>query len=63
MSIIDSPYDFLECGVEFTNWEESAYLNAPAISGGMAKIPDNPGWGLVLNDEWFKKSEYQISKL
>ena len=62
MSVIEKPYDFLEMGVEFTEWEESAYTNAPAVIDGSAKIPDSPGWGLALNEDWLKKAEYQISK-
>ena len=63
MSVIDLPYGFLEMGVEFNDWEESAYLNAPAIKDGCAQTPDAPGWGMAVSDEWLRKSEYQISKL
>ena len=62
MLVIDAPYDYLECGVEFTDWEESAYTNAPAIVGGSATIPGSPGWGMEINEDWLKKAEYQISK-
>jgi L-alanine-DL-glutamate epimerase-like enolase superfamily enzyme len=63
MSVIENPYGFLEMGVEFGEWEESAYLNAPPIHGGCAAIPDAPGWGMVISDDWLARSEYQISRL
>jgi len=63
MSVIDNPYGFLEMGVEFTKWESDAYSNPPAISGGSTKVPDSPGWGMELNEDWIKKAEYQISKI
>ncbi|MDR3122043.1 MAG: mandelate racemase/muconate lactonizing enzyme family protein [Clostridiales bacterium] len=63
MSVVELPYSHLECGVEFHEWEEAAYLNAPPITGGKAVIPDGPGWGIKLNEDWLKKSVYQVSKL
>ena len=63
MSVIDKPYPFLECGVEFTGWEEAAYTSAPEIVGGNAQIPNAPGWGMQIKEDWLKKAEYQMSKL
>ena len=63
MSVIENPYGFLEMGVEFTEWEEAAYLNAPGIADGCAEIPEGAGWGMQINEDWLKKSEYQISRI
>ena len=62
MSVIDKPYGFLEMGVEFTDWEEAVYLNAPAVVDGCASVPDAPGWGMEINQDWLKNAEYQISR-
>lgn len=62
MSVIETPYEYLECGVENYNWENAAYLNPPKIENGKASILDGPGWGVQLNQDWLARSTYQVSK-
>lgn len=62
MSVIDLPYEYLECGVEEDEWQTAAYRNPPVIKNGAAEVPQGPGWGLEINESWLKKSAYQISR-
>ena len=63
MSVVDLPYDFLEMGVEYTDWEEAAYSDAPPVVDGKARVTGAPGWGMTVNKDFLKKSEYQITNL
>jgi L-alanine-DL-glutamate epimerase-like enolase superfamily enzyme len=61
MACIDTPYPFLECGIEDDNWER-CYEPRIEIKDGRAAVPTAPGWGFEPTQEFLAKSEYKISK-
>jgi L-alanine-DL-glutamate epimerase-like enolase superfamily enzyme len=63
MAAAELPYHFLECGVEFNDWEEAAYEGCPQITDGHARIPEGPGWGVRPKQAWLEVSTCQVSKL
>jgi L-alanine-DL-glutamate epimerase-like enolase superfamily enzyme len=63
MASVDMPYPFLECGVEFKDWEVAAYEGCPEIVNGRAQVPVGPGWGVKPRQSWLDASTYEVSKL
>jgi L-alanine-DL-glutamate epimerase-like enolase superfamily enzyme len=62
MACIDTPYPFLECGIEDDYWAEECYGPHVEIKNGRAAVPDMPGWGFEPDKEWLSKSIYEISR-
>jgi len=62
MACIDSPYPFLECGIEEDNWAFDCYEPLVKIKDGRAKVPSVPGWGFEPSKEFLAKSRYNISR-
>ncbi|MCL2099285.1 MAG: mandelate racemase/muconate lactonizing enzyme family protein [Oscillospiraceae bacterium] len=62
MACIDTPYPFLECGIEDDPWETNCYEPQIEIKNGSAEVPDMPGWGFEPSKEFLAKSIYEISK-
>ncbi len=62
MSCIETPYPFLECGIEDDRWALDCYEPLVQIKGGRAFAPTAPGWGFEPTEEFLKKAEYAISK-
>ena len=59
------PYlEFSIEGPDYYPWQEGLFLGDPyRIAGGMATIPDRPGWGLEINPEWLAAAHHQVSAL
>jgi len=62
MACIDTPYPFLECGIEDHTWETSGYMPQIEIMDGKASVPKGLGWGFTPEDDYLKVMEYKISK-
>ena len=62
MACIDTPYPFLECGIEDDLWAVSCYMPQVEIKDGRAAVPTAPGWGFEPSGEFLAKSQYEISK-
>ena len=62
MACIDTPYPFLECGIEEDLWAVTCYEPQVEIKGGRAAVPTAPGWGFEPAKEFLAKSQYGISK-
>ena len=62
MACIDTPYPFLECGIEEDLWAVSCYDPQVEIKDGKAAVPTVPGWGFEPAKEFLAKSRYDISK-
>jgi len=60
MACIDTPYPFLECGIEDDAWSK-VYNPHPDIKDGKVTVPTVPGWGFEPKPEFLEKSIYQIS--
>jgi L-alanine-DL-glutamate epimerase-like enolase superfamily enzyme len=62
MACIDTPYPFLECGIEEDHWSLSCYEPHIQIKDGKAAVPIVPGWGFEPAKQFLGKSRYGISK-
>ena len=62
MACINTPYPFLECGIEADLWTKDAYEPPVEIRDGRVKVPSAPGWGFEPSGEFLAKSQYGISK-
>jgi L-alanine-DL-glutamate epimerase-like enolase superfamily enzyme len=51
-------------GEDYYPWQDGLFRNCPyAIVDGMARVTDEPGWGVEIAPEWLAKSAYQISEM
>ena len=62
MACIDTPYPFLEVGIEDDVWAEECYEPLVKISEGRALVPTAPGWGFEPDKEFLAKAKYEISR-
>jgi len=62
MAAIDSPYAFMEVGIEDERWAIDSYHQHVTIAGGKAAVPTTPGWGFEPAPEFLAKAAYAISK-
>jgi L-alanine-DL-glutamate epimerase-like enolase superfamily enzyme len=51
-------------GADYYPWQEGLFVRSPyEVSDGHVNLPDEPGWGVVVNPAWLAKSSHQISEL
>lgn len=51
-------------GEDYYPWQDGLFRNCPyTIVDGMARVTDEPGWGVEIAPEWLAKSAYQISEM
>jgi len=49
-------------GPDYYPWQEDLFLGRPyAIEAGMARVSEEPGWGIEINPEWLARSSYRCS--
>ena len=48
---------------ETTPWGFGIYEPQLKVVDGKVKIPDGPGWGVEINQNWLENSDYQISEI
>jgi len=51
-------------GEDYYPWQQNLFSKHPfEIKEGKIIITDEPGWGIVINEDWLNSSEYKISEL
>ena len=51
-------------GEDYYPWQQNLFSKHPfEIKEGKIKVTDEPGWGIVINEDWLNSSEYKISEL
>ena len=51
-------------GSDYYPWQYGLFKESPyAIVDGQMTVPDAPGWGADINDDWLAHSAYQISEV
>lgn len=51
-------------GEDYYPWQEGLFVKSPyTIVDGKVSIPEEPGWGVEISQEWLDKSSYQRSDL
>ncbi len=49
--------------VEIQEGQEGLYEPVLVAEDGKVRIPDGPGWGVRINQDWLERSSYQISSV
>ena len=52
-----------EFSIEATPWTEELFAPALRVRDGQVNIPDGPGWGVEVSEEWLAASERRVSEL
>ncbi len=63
MAVIDKPWPYLEHGVEPDPWTDALYDQPLQVENGMIKLPEEPGWGIKVSDEWLKEAQYRETRV
>lgn len=54
---------YMEYTIERDTWSEG-FLETPfVVRDGAVQIPEGPGWGVTISQEWLNKAEYAVSRL
>lgn len=57
------PYvEFSIEGLDYYPWQEGLFSPAFQIENGRVRIPDGPGWGIEINQDWLARAEYRRSE-
>jgi L-alanine-DL-glutamate epimerase-like enolase superfamily enzyme len=56
------PYvEFSIEGLDYYPWQEGLFEPALVARDGKVAIPDGPGWGVEINQDWLDSAHYQVS--
>ena len=56
------PYvEFSIEGLDYYPWQEGIYSPALVAHEGKVQIPDGPGWGVEINQDWLDQAKRQVS--
>lgn len=58
---IEKPWVNLEHSVEEERWESGMFTEPLQVVDGKIKVPEGPGWGATLSQEWLKNAHYSES--
>ncbi|MDR1510821.1 MAG: mandelate racemase/muconate lactonizing enzyme family protein [Synergistaceae bacterium] len=65
-AILKNGHPFLEYSIdpeEVDPWSNGLFTPFPDIHDGKVAVPQEPGWGVELNEEWLMKSSYAVSEI
>ncbi|SDM98834.1 mandelate racemase/muconate lactonizing enzyme family protein [Vreelandella arcis] len=63
---IDNAGPYLEFSIEeddYYPWQYGIYENFPVAKDGKVTIPDEPGWGIRVRQDWLQSTHYRASEL
>lgn len=60
LAAIDNPAPYVEYSIE-DHWAEGMLDPAPAVEDGRIAVPEEPGWGVAVADEWLADAEREVS--
>ena len=66
MGAIEAAGPYVEFSIEgpdYYPWQEGLYEPVLVAEDGKVRIPDGPGWGVRINQDWLERSSYQISSV
>ncbi|MFP4058373.1 MAG: mandelate racemase/muconate lactonizing enzyme family protein [Candidatus Brocadiia bacterium] len=63
LAAIPNAGDYLEFSIEPTPWTEGLYEPELSVEDGQVAIPEGPGWGILVREEWLEDAEHQASEL
>ena len=50
-------------GSDFYPWQDGIYDPMPVVRNGKVGIPQDPGWGVRINQGWLDAAQYQITQV
>ena len=56
-----NPGPFAECAVDPPPAHFAMYSPTLTVTDGYVRLPDGPGWGVMLNREWISKAKRRVS--
>ena len=65
MCAIENAGPYLEFSIEdesYYPWQSGVYEPALVVQDGAVRMPDAPGWGVEIRDEWLNRAQYQKSE-
>jgi L-alanine-DL-glutamate epimerase-like enolase superfamily enzyme len=62
MGAIPNAGPFVEFSIEDTPWAANYYDPVPKVVDGHVAIPDGPGWGVRIRDDWLAQTKRQITE-
>lgn len=62
MAAIPNAAPHLEYSIEPTPWAEEIYTPLPQLQNGKLSLPDGPGWGIAIRQDWLEKAEREVSE-
>ena len=62
LGAIPNAGDYLEFSIERSKWTEDLFTPALEAVDGAVAIPDGPGWGVEINEQWLDAAERQVSE-
>lgn len=53
---------FMEYTIEQDEWTKGLLATPLEVAGGQVQVPEGPGWGVTIRQEWLDRGDYQISR-
>ena len=63
LAAIPNAGPWLEFSIEDVLWAETIFQPAMVVVDGRVRVPDGPGWGVEVRDDWLAGAERQVSEL
>ena len=63
MAAIPNAGPHVEFSIEGRGWTEGLFTPALEAVDGHVAVPQGPGWGITLAEQWLQSAEHEISEL
>ena len=63
LAAIPNAGPWLEFSIEDTPWAASIFEPALEVVDGMVRVPEGPGWGVDIRQDWLAGAERQVSEM
>jgi len=66
MGALENAGPYVEFSIEeddYYPWQYDVYSDLPVAKDGNVAIPDSPGWGIDVKQNWLDRAEYKVSEL
>jgi L-alanine-DL-glutamate epimerase-like enolase superfamily enzyme len=64
LAAIDNPGPYVEFSIEPDEdypWQVGMYEPRPTVVDGRVAVPDGPGWGVEIRDDWLARSDRRVT--
>lgn len=62
LAAVDNAAPYVEYSIE-DHWAEGMLDPAPEVEDGAIRVPEGPGWGVDVDEEWLRRAQYEKSEL